>query len=65
MLGFLAGAIGEADDRQPRNAVLEVGLDLDGSCVQPDERMGHSSCEHVVIEDNGAARMCVESVPNV
>jgi hypothetical protein len=49
MLGFLASAIGETDDRESRNAVLKVGFDLDGSCVQPDQCMGHSSCEHVVI----------------
>jgi hypothetical protein len=65
VLGFLAGAIGEADNRQSGNAVLEVGLDLDGPGVEPDKRMGDCSCVHVVIEDNQCARNCAESAPDV
>ena len=65
VLRFLAGAIGEADDRESRDAVLKVGFDLNGSRVKPDQRMSDGSCEHVVIRDNLGARKRAESVSDV
>jgi hypothetical protein len=65
VLRFLAGAIGEADDRESRDTVLKVGFDLNGSRVEPDQRMSDGSCEHVVIRDNVGARKRAESVSDV
>src|SRR5207302_4763657 len=46
LLRLLAGAVGQADDRERRQPVLEVRLDLDAPCVETDERMGDRPCEH-------------------
>jgi hypothetical protein len=55
VLRLLAGAVGEADDREPRDARLEVGLDLDASRLEADERVGDRTSEHAVHgRDRGA-----------
>ncbi len=46
VLGFLARAIDETDDREPRDAGLEVGFDLDATRLEADERLGDRACEH-------------------
>lgn len=46
MLRLLARAIGEPDDREARNARLEVRLDLDLARLEADECVGHRACEH-------------------
>ena len=46
VLRLLAGAVGEPDDREARNARLEVRLDLDLARLEPDERMGDRAREH-------------------
>ena len=46
LLRLLAGAIGQADYREARNAELEVRLDLDAACVEPDQRVRDRPCEH-------------------
>jgi hypothetical protein len=46
MLRLLAGAIGEPDDGEARDAVVEVGLDLDAAGIEADERMRDGAREH-------------------
>ena len=46
VLRLLAGAVGEPDDREPRDAGLEVGLDLDLARLEADESVGDRACEH-------------------
>ena len=46
VLRFLAGAIREADDREARDAGLQVRLDLDPARLEADECVGHRACEH-------------------
>ena len=46
VLRLLAGAVGEPDDREPRQAALEVRLDLDAAGVEADERVGDGAREH-------------------
>ena len=46
VLRLLAGAVGEADDRETGDAVVEVRLDLDAAGVEADERMGDGAREH-------------------
>ena len=43
---LLAGAVGEADDREARQAVADVRLHVDPARLEPDERMGDRACEH-------------------
>jgi hypothetical protein len=45
-LRLLAGAVGEPDDGEARNARLEVRLDLDLARLEPDECMGDRACKH-------------------
>jgi hypothetical protein len=45
-LGFLAGTVGQADDRERRHTELQVGLDLDAAGVEPYERVRDGTCEH-------------------
>ena len=52
MLGLLAGAVSQADERECRQAVLKVRLDVDPARVEPDQRMRNRSCEHVANIDN-------------
>ena len=47
LLRLLARAVGEADDRERRQAPLEVRLDLHPAGVEADKRMRDRSCEHV------------------
>ena len=46
MLRLLASPVGEPDDREPWDAQLEVRLDLHLSRLEPDESVGHRTCEH-------------------
>ena len=46
VLRLLARAVGEADDREARQAALDVSLDLDATGVETDERMGDRAREH-------------------
>jgi len=48
LLRLLASAVGEPDDRERRQPLLEVRLDLDAARVDADERVGDRACEHVV-----------------
>ena len=48
MLRLLAGAIGETDDREPRDARLEVRLDLDLPWLEADECVSGRSCKHAL-----------------
>jgi hypothetical protein len=54
VLCLLAGSVGEADDREPRNAVLEVRLHLDAAWIEADERVRDGACEHVATVGRGA-----------
>ena len=47
LLGLLAGAVGEPDDRQPGQAALDVGLDLDPPRLEPDERVRDRARQHL------------------
>ena len=58
VLRLLAGSVGEPGDREPGDAVLDVGLDVDAARVEPDQGVGDGSCEHVVNLDNEACRVC-------
>ena len=51
-LRLLAGAIGEADDRELGNAALEMSLDVDAPSFEADQGVSNRSCEHVVNVDN-------------
>jgi hypothetical protein len=46
VLGLLARAVGEPDDRERRDAQLEMGLDLDPAWLESDECVGDRACEH-------------------
>ena len=45
-LRLRARAVGEADDCEGRDAALQVGLDLDATGVETDERMRDGAREH-------------------
>ena len=46
LLRLLAGAVGEADDREAGDAELEVRLDLDAARLEADERVRDRPREH-------------------
>ena len=46
LLRFLAGAIGQPDDRQGGLSFRKVGFDLDAARFEPDERMSDRASEH-------------------
>jgi hypothetical protein len=46
VLGFLAGAVDEADERERRNRILDMGLDLDAARLEADEGERDCVCEH-------------------
>ena len=48
LLRLLAGAVGETDDRERRQPLLQVRLDLDAARVDADERVGDGAREHVL-----------------
>jgi hypothetical protein len=48
MLRLLAGAVHHADDREPRDARLEVCLDLHPPWLEADERVSDRASEHAV-----------------
>ena len=43
---LLAGAVGEADDRERRHPELQVSLDLNSTGIEPDERVRDGAGEH-------------------
>jgi hypothetical protein len=43
---FLARAIGQTDDREPRNSVADVRLDVDAPRLETDKRMRDRACKH-------------------
>ena len=47
MLRLLARPVGEPDDREPRDARLQVGLDLDLPRLEADEGVRERASEHV------------------
>ena len=65
VLRLLAGAVGEADDRECGCAALEVRLDLDPARIQADERVGDRASEHVATIGDNMCRVCAESVERV
>jgi len=46
MFRLLAGTVGQADDREPRHAALEVRLDLHPPRLETDESVGDGAREH-------------------
>ena len=46
VLGLLARAVGEADDRESRHAVFQMRLDLDTAGLEADERVREGAREH-------------------
>ena len=46
VLGLGAGAVGEPDDREAREAAVDVRLDLDAPRLEADERVGDGAREH-------------------
>ena len=46
MFRLLAGAVGETDDREARNARLKMRFDVDLSRLEADERVGDRASEH-------------------
>ncbi len=46
LLRLLAGAVGQSDDRERRDAPLEMGLDLDRPGLEADQRMSGGAREH-------------------
>ena len=61
LLGLLAGAIRQADDRERRQSVLQVCFDLDAPRVETDQRMGDRPCEHVA-DASGEAVTCLSQL---
>ena len=47
-LRLLASAVSKSDDREDRSTRLEERFDFDPSRVEPDERMGNRSGEHLL-----------------
>ena len=64
MLRLLASTVGEPDDGKARDAVLEMGLDLDLACIEADQGMGNRAREHRPTLGRKAARVCAEPVSN-
>ena len=57
-----ARAVGQADDHERRDAVLDVGLDLDPPRLEADERMGDCACEHASTLRRNPSTACADSV---
>jgi hypothetical protein len=51
----LAGAVSEADDRERRQAPLEVCLHLHPASIEADKSMCDRPCKHVVTIGNDVA----------
>ena len=64
LLRLLARAVGETDDRERRDAVLDVRLHLDALWLEPDECMRDRACEHTATLATEVARLCADCVPN-
>ena len=48
VLRLLAGSVGEADDREPRDAGLKMCLDFHFPRLETDESVSDRTCEHFV-----------------
>jgi hypothetical protein len=48
VLRLRAGAIGQSDDRESRDAALEVGLDLHAARLEADQSVGDGAREHTI-----------------
>ena len=46
LTGFLASTVGQPDDREARQAVANVRLDVDPTRLEADERMRDRACKH-------------------
>ena len=56
---LLARAVGEPDDREARNAVADVRLDVDAPRLEADQSMRERACEHTTDATSGiATRPC-------
>ena len=64
VLRLLARAVGEADDREARQAALDVRLDLHPARVEADESVGDRAREHRSTVDRQPERHCVETAPS-
>src|SRR5581483_11718191 len=65
LLRLLAGAVGEADDRERRHAALQMRLDLDAARLEADESMRDGACEHVATLGDEGKRERDACVPRV
>jgi hypothetical protein len=63
LLRLLARTVGEADDRERRQALLEVRFYFDPAGVDADERVGDRACEHVARLGGRSTRVCAGFVP--
>ncbi len=57
---LLTGAIDEADERERRNAALDVSFDLDPARLQADEGESDCACEHTSRLRGTSARLCAD-----
>src|SRR5215211_5341241 len=65
VLRLLAGAVGKPDNREAREAVLEVRLDLDLACLETDEGMGNGAREHRPTLRGKYTHVCAGSEPSL
>ncbi len=62
LLGLLAGAVGQADDREGRQPLVQVRLDLDPARLEADERVRDRAGEHAASLGSEFARNRAGSV---
>lgn len=65
LLRLLTGAVGEPDDRECRQPLLQVCLDLDTARVDADERMGDRAGEHAATLGECGSGVCAGFVPRM
>ena len=65
MLGLLAGAIGEPDNREAGDARLQMSLHLDLPRLETDESMSDRACEHPATVGTKAPRRGNAFAPRV
>ena len=64
VLRLLAGAVGQPHDREARDSVEHLGLDLDPAGLEADERMRERASEHVATIGNRGLHVCAGSAPD-
>ena len=64
MLRLLARPVGQPHDREPRNAGLEMRLDLDAARLEAYKRLGDGTCEHSCHRRHRGARKGHAPVPS-